>query len=102
MGLREITRAWWGRGRGLPSSVDPEETFAALGVFRPWYLFVVIRTANFRRSANDSRVKAFVDGVIAATTGAIAGAALVLGRRSLLDTPTIAIGLATLRRLTAA
>jgi chromate transporter len=102
MGLREITRAWCGRGRGRPSTVDPEETFAALGVFLPCYFFAVILAANFRRSVNDSCVKAFVDRVTAAATSAIAGAAFVLGRRSLPDVPTIAIGLARLRRLTAA
>ena len=42
----------------------------------------------------------FVDGVTAAATGAIAGAAFVLGRRSLVDAPTIAIGLAALLILT--
>src|SRR5947207_3917102 len=73
---------------------------AALGVFLPCYLFVVIPAAYFRRSVNDPRVKAFVDGVTAAATGAIAGAAFVLGRRSLVDVPTVAIGLATLLILT--
>src|SRR5438034_1098870 len=73
---------------------------AALGVFLPCYLFVVIPAAYFRRSVNDPRVKAFVDGVTAAATGAIAGAAFVLGRRSLIDIPTVAIGLATLLILT--
>jgi chromate transporter len=75
-------------------------TLAALGVFLPCYLFVVIPAAYFRRSVNDLRVKAFVDGVTAAATGAIAGAAIVLGRRSLIDVPTVAIGLATLLILT--
>jgi len=75
-------------------------TLAALGVFLPCYLFVVIPAAYFRRSVNDPRVKAFVDGVTAAATGAIAGAAFVLGRRSLIDIPTVAIGLATLLILT--
>ena len=75
-------------------------TLAALGVFLPCYLFVVIPAAYFRRSVNDPRVKAFVDGVTAAATGAIAGAAFVLGRRSLVDAPTVAIGLATLAILT--
>src|SRR5204863_348977 len=69
-------------------------------VFLPCYLFVVIPAAYFRRSVNDPRVKAFVDGVTAAATGAIAGAAFVLGRRSLIDIPTVAIGLATLLILT--
>jgi len=40
-------------------------------------------------------VKAFVDGVTAAATGN-RGAAFVLGRRSLIDLPTVAIGLTTL------
>jgi chromate transporter len=73
---------------------------AALGVFLPCYLFVVIPAAYFRRAVNDPRVKAFVDGVTAAATGAIAGAAFVLGRRSLIDLPTVAIGLTTLLILT--
>ena len=49
---------------------------------------------------NDPRVKAFVDGVTAAATGAIAGAAFVLGRRSLIDVPTAIICVATLCILT--
>jgi chromate transporter len=73
---------------------------AALGVFLPCYLFVIVPAAYFRRSVSDPRVKAFVDGVTAAATGAIAGAAFVLGRRSLVDAPTIAIGLTTLLILT--
>jgi len=75
-------------------------TLAALGVFLPCYLFVVIPAAYFRRSVNDPRVKAFVDGVTAAATGAIAGAAIVLGRRSLIDAPTVCIFLVTLLVLT--
>jgi chromate transporter len=75
-------------------------TLAALGVFLPCYLFVVIPAAYFRRSVNDPRVKAFVDGVTAAATGAIAGAAIVLGRRSLIDVPTVCICLVTLLVLT--
>jgi len=42
-----------------------------------------------------------VDGVTAAATGAIAGAAVILGRRSLLDLPTILVALATLALLLA-
>jgi chromate transporter len=37
-----------------------------------------------------------VDGVTAAATGAIAGAAVVLGKRALFDIPTVLICLATL------
>jgi chromate transporter len=41
-------------------------------------------------------VRAFVDGVTAAATGAIAGAAFVLGRRAVFDVPTVLICLTTL------
>jgi chromate transporter len=75
-------------------------TLAALGVFLPCYLFVVIPATYFRRAVGDPRVKAFVDGVTAAATGAIAGAAVVLGRRAIVDVPTAGIALATLLVLT--
>jgi chromate transporter len=64
---------------------------AALAVFLPCYLFVVIPARYFRRSAHHPRVKAFVEGVTAAAAGAIAGAAFVLGRRAILDIPTALI-----------
>ena len=69
--------------------------FAAGGVFLPCYLFVVIPAPYFRRFADNPRVRSFVDGVTAAATGAIAGAAFVLGRRALIDWKTIAIAVAT-------
>ena len=69
--------------------------FAAGGVFLPTYLFVVIPAPYFRRFADNPRVRSFVDGVTAAATGAIAGAAFVLGRRALIDWKTVAIAVAT-------
>jgi len=68
---------------------------AAVGIFLPCYLFVIIPAPYFRRFANNPRVKAFVDGVTAAATGAIAGAAFVLGRRALADVGAVAIAVAT-------
>jgi chromate transporter len=68
---------------------------AAVGVFLPCYLFVIIPAPYLRRFADNPRVKAFVDGVTAAATGAIAGAAFVLGRRALTDVGAIAIAVAT-------
>jgi chromate transporter len=47
-----------------------------------------------------ARLKAAVDGVTAAATGAIAGAVVVLGRRAIIDWPTIVIAIATLLVLT--
>ncbi|MBV8756756.1 MAG: chromate efflux transporter [Deltaproteobacteria bacterium] len=69
---------------------------AALGVFLPCYLFVIIPAPYFTRIADNRSVKAFVDGVTAAATGAIAGAAFVLGRRAIIDGQTAAILGATL------
>jgi chromate transporter len=58
---------------------------AAAAVFFPCWVFVVVPAPYFRRIARNENVVAFVDGVTAAATGAIAGAAVVLGRRALLD-----------------
>jgi chromate transporter len=69
---------------------------AALATFLPCYLFTVLPAPYFRRFAQNRSLKAFVDGVTAAATGAIAGAAIVLGKRALFDIPTIVICLATL------
>lgn len=71
-------------------------TLAALGVFLPCYLLVVIPAPYFRRFANNPRLRAFVDGVTAAAIGAIAGAAFVLGRRAIFDIPTALIAIGTL------
>ncbi|WP_437329351.1 chromate transporter [Sorangium sp. So ce381] len=69
---------------------------AALGVFLPCYLFVVLPARHFRRFAAKPGIHAFVDGVTAAATGAIAGAGFVLGRRAITDIPTAQIALVTL------
>jgi chromate transporter len=68
---------------------------ASVGVFLPCYLFVIIPAPYFRRFADNPRVKAFVDGVTAAATGAIAGAAFVLGRRALTDVGAVLIAMTT-------
>ena len=49
----------------------------------------IIPAPYFRRFADNRPIKAFVDGVTAAATGAIAGAAFVLGRRAIIDVPTV-------------
>lgn len=71
-------------------------TVAALGTFLPCYLFTIIPAPYFHRFAKNARLKAFVDGVTAAATGAIAGAAFVLGRRALTDSTTIVIAVVAL------
>ena len=71
-------------------------TFAALGVFLPCYLFVVVPATYFRRAVSNPSVRAFVQGVTAAATGAIAGAGFVLGKRAIVDLPSATIALVTL------
>ena len=73
---------------------------AAIAVFLPCYLLVVIPARYFRRSVHDPRVKAFVEGVTAAAAGAIGGAAFVLGRRAIFDRTTALIAVVTLVVLT--
>ncbi|OLC96618.1 MAG: chromate transporter [Acidobacteria bacterium 13_1_40CM_4_58_4] len=65
-------------------------TAAALGVFLP---------PSYKRWAKNPQLNAFVRGVTAAATGAIAGAVVVLARRSIYDLPTILIGLLSLALL---
>lgn len=69
---------------------------AGLGVFLPTYLFVVIPAPYYRRIAHNTQIQAFVAGVTAAATGAIAGAAFVLGRRAIVDIQTAVIAVVTL------
>jgi len=69
---------------------------AALGIFLPVYLFVVIPAPWFWRHGSNPRLQAFVDGVTAAAVGALSGAVLVLARGALRDLPSAAIAAATL------
>ena len=76
-------------------------TAAALGIFLPVYLVVVLLAPSYKRWAKNPQLNAFVRGVTAAATGAIAGAVVVLARRSVYDWPTIlicAVSLAVLFR----
>jgi chromate transporter len=71
-------------------------TAAAAGIFLPVYLVVVALAPSYKRWAKNPQLNAFVRGVTAAATGAIAGAVIVLARRSVTDLPTRVIALATL------
>lgn len=69
---------------------------ATVAVFLPPYLFVIFGAPFYRRFAANPQVKAFVQGVTAAAVGAIAGAALILSRRAVVDIPTVLIALGAL------
>jgi chromate transporter len=74
----------------------PGASVAAIATFLPAYLLTIIPAPYFKRYGKQPSVAAFVDGVTAAATGAICGAVIVLGRRTLIDVPTILLALATL------
>jgi len=71
-------------------------TVAALGMFLPVYLIVITLAPSFKQWAKNPQLNAFVRGVTAAATGAIAGAVIVLARRSVYDLPTIVIAVVSL------
>ena len=74
---------------------EPGMTAAAIGVFVPAYLVVIATAHRFRAIAQKEGVRSFVSGVTAAATGAMTGAAIILGRRAIIDIPTIVIALVT-------
>ena len=71
-------------------------TVAALATFLPCYLFTIVPARYFRKHGKKPAVVAFVDGCTAAAIGTITGAVVVLGKRSITDTPTILIMAVTL------
>src|SRR5438045_4984357 len=82
----------WVRARVLGA------TLASIAFIAPSLamVFVIIPAPYYRRWARVPQIKSFVDGVTAAATGAIAGAAFVLGKRAIFDVPTAAIAAAAL------
>lgn len=58
-------------------------TVAALATFLPCYLLTIIPAPYFKKHGKRPGIVAFVEGVTAAAIGAIAGAVVVLGRRTI-------------------
>lgn len=79
---------------GLPGAV-----VAAIATFLPCYLITVLCAPYFHKYGKLPGIAAFVNGVTVAAVGAITGSVIVLGRRSLVDLPTVAIALITLALL---
>ena len=69
---------------------------AAFATFLPCYLFTILPAPYFKKYGKRPGIVAFVDGVTAAAIGAITGAVIVLGRRSIIDVPTALLALSTL------
>lgn len=76
---------------GLPGACA-----AAIGTFLPCYLFTIIPAPYFQKHGKRPAIVAFVNGATAAAIGTITGAVVVLGRRSVVDVPTLLMALAAL------
>lgn len=71
-------------------------SLAALGIFLPVLIPVLVLSPWFKRHRENAQLKAFVQGATAAATGAITGSVFILGQRAIFDVPTAAIGLVSL------
>jgi len=74
----------------------PGAVVASLATFLPCYLLTILPAPYFKKIAKNTSIKAFVTGITAAVTGALAGAVLVIGVRTITDIPSAVIALATL------
>jgi chromate transporter len=72
----------------------PGACVAALATFLPCYLFTIIPAPYFKKYGKLPGILAFVDGVTAAAIGAIAGAVIVIARRTIVDVPTLMLAMA--------
>lgn len=68
---------------------------AALATFLPCWFFTVVPAPLLRRYGQQPGITAAVQGVTAAATGAITGAVIVLGKRSIIDPFTLVFAVAT-------
>ncbi|MSR77509.1 MAG: chromate transporter [Candidatus Omnitrophica bacterium] len=68
---------------------------AALGTFLPCYLFTIIPAPYFKKYGKTPALLSFVNGITAAAIGAITGAVVVLGRKSITDIPTALLAIIT-------
>ena len=68
---------------------------AAVATFVPCYLFTILPAPYFKKYGKRPGIVAFVDGVTAAAIGAITGAVLVIGERSITDWVTAALAVGT-------
>jgi chromate transporter len=74
----------------------PGAVVAALATFLPCYLFTIVPAPYFRKHGKKPGLVAFIDGVTAAAIGTITGAVVVLGKRSIVDLPTVLMMLITI------
>jgi chromate transporter len=68
---------------------------AAAATFVPCFFFTILPAPYFKKYGKRPGIVAFVDGVTAAAIGAITGAVVVIGQRSITDLATAALALLT-------
>lgn len=74
----------------------PGACVAALATFLPCYLLTVIPAPYFKKIAKNVSIKAFVDGITASIIGALVGAVVIIGIRSITDITSAIIAAATI------
>ncbi len=74
----------------------PGACVAALATFLPCYLFTILPAPYLKKYGHNKSIKAFVDGITAAVIGALAGAVVIFGMRSIIDIPTALIAIITI------
>ncbi len=77
----------------------PGACVAALATFLPCYLFTVALAPSFKKIAKNASIKAFVDGITASVIGALVGSVIIIGLRSIIDIPTLVIGVSAVLAL---
>jgi len=77
----------------------PGACIAALATFLPCYLITLVTAPYFKKIAKNLSIKAFVDGITAAVIGALVGAVVIIGIRSIVDIPTALIAFASVMTL---
>jgi chromate transporter len=77
----------------------PGACVAALATFLPCYIFTVALASSFKKIAKNASIKAFVDGITATVVGALVGAVIVIGTRSIFDISTAIIAIASVLAL---
>lgn len=74
----------------------PGASVAALATFLPAFLLTILPAPLFKKYGKRPGLVSFITGVTAAASGAIAGAVIVLGKRSIVDIPTLLFAVVTL------
>src|SRR5437016_13332541 len=69
---------------------------AAVGIFLPVYVPVLLLSPWFKRHRENAQLRGFVQGATAAATGAITASVLILGQRAIYDIPSAVVGVLSL------